>query len=428
MMATTELHKIPDTIQSRSQVFELKTIGAKQIADQLRAIAAAEGITIDERRADARRTGGRGQHARRAERLRPGDRVRRHDHHGRRRDDGAGAGGRDLLFDIAEAVAQEDAAAGFALAGQAVESGHDLRSVIRELARLTRDLVLVSVDPSRATDPEIAAEGERERIVALAARFSHEDLMRAFDLLTKADFDIRGSAHPRYHLEMALLRWIHLRKLVPLSDLIQGIDSGAPAAPRGGGSPSAPPRPASVTPAARPGPASRPPLPAPPSRSAAGPAIAAPAPPPAAAASRTAAPADAANAEPVAPGKLKEAFLEEVRRVKKFFHGTVVAQAQKIELEADRVVFTFGPHHRHLRAQFEQNRTLLEDTASRLAGRRMAVVAVEGVAAAPARPDAPRAEQAPDRQAALKQQALEDSGVQAMLDVFAAEIKDVEER
>jgi DNA polymerase-3 subunit gamma/tau len=48
MMATTEIDKVPQTIQSRSQVFELKTIGVKQIADQLRAIADAEGIAIDE--------------------------------------------------------------------------------------------------------------------------------------------------------------------------------------------------------------------------------------------------------------------------------------------------------------------------------------------------------------------------------------------
>ena len=52
--------------------------------------------------------------------------------------------------------------------------------------------------------------------------------MRAFDLLAKAEADIRGSAQPRYHLEMALLRWIHLRKLVPISDLIQGLESAAP--------------------------------------------------------------------------------------------------------------------------------------------------------------------------------------------------------
>src|SRR5262245_39839188 len=48
MMATTELHKIPDTILSRSQVFEFKTISTKAIIEQLRKIAKAEGLNIDE--------------------------------------------------------------------------------------------------------------------------------------------------------------------------------------------------------------------------------------------------------------------------------------------------------------------------------------------------------------------------------------------
>ena len=47
MMATTELEKVPPTIQSRSQVFELKTIGVKPIADQLQKIADAEHIQLD---------------------------------------------------------------------------------------------------------------------------------------------------------------------------------------------------------------------------------------------------------------------------------------------------------------------------------------------------------------------------------------------
>ena len=102
-----------------------------------------------------------------------------------------------------------------------------MRHVIRELARLTRDLLLVGLDPSRLEDPEIAAESERDRIRALAALFSSEDLMRAFDVLTKADYDIRGSTQPRYHLELALLRWIHLRRLVPLTDIIQGLEKGS---------------------------------------------------------------------------------------------------------------------------------------------------------------------------------------------------------
>src|SRR5206468_133059 len=46
MMATTELGKIPETVLSRSQVYEFRTISAKQIADQLRTIVDAEGITV----------------------------------------------------------------------------------------------------------------------------------------------------------------------------------------------------------------------------------------------------------------------------------------------------------------------------------------------------------------------------------------------
>src|SRR5438045_616640 len=48
MMATTELSKIPETVLSRSQVFEFKTISARQIADQLRKIADAEKMTVSD--------------------------------------------------------------------------------------------------------------------------------------------------------------------------------------------------------------------------------------------------------------------------------------------------------------------------------------------------------------------------------------------
>ncbi len=150
---------------------------------------------------------------------------------------------------------------------------------------------------------------------------------------------------------------------------------------------------------------------------------------------------EAGSAQPSAvgtPAQLKEAFLDEVRRAKKFFYGTVVAQAQRIDLTPDAVTFVFAPQHRALRVQLEQSRPWLEETASRLAGRKMTVGAADGppsspASAAPARP-AGRGETPPagnpdgaDRSQELKDRALADNGVQAMLDVFAAEIKDVEE-
>ena len=72
--------------------------------------------------------------------------------------------------------------------------------------------------------------------------------MRAFDVLAKGESEIRNSMQPRFHLEMTLLRWIHLRKLVPLSDLIDGLEKGAPApraaAPVRAAAPPRPPAPA----------------------------------------------------------------------------------------------------------------------------------------------------------------------------------------
>ena len=76
--------------------------------------------------------------------------------------------------------------------------------------------------------------------------------MRAFDVLTKAEFDIRASMQPRYHLEMALLRWIHLRKLVPLTDLIEQMRE------RQRGAASASRQPAAPASAGRPAPTDRP--------------------------------------------------------------------------------------------------------------------------------------------------------------------------
>ena len=417
MMATTEIEKVPATIQSRSQVFELKTIGLKQIAGQLRKIADAEQIEVDDASLMlvARAGDGSMRDAQSAF-----DQVIAFAGRSITEDDVSTVLGlvrRDLLIEIGDAVAREDGAAVFELAGRAVESGYDLRLVVRELSRLLRDLLVIGVDPSRVTDPEIAAESERERLQSLAGRFSAEDLMRGFDVLTKAEVDIRGSMQPRYQLEMALLRLIHLRKLVPLSDLIDGLEKGGA------------PRPAASAPAPRPSPP--PPAPKPPSTTAATvravenrPRPEAPAP---GNGSTTAAPSQA-----LAGPALKDAFLAEIQKLKKFFYGTVVAQAH-IEFEHDRVVFRFGPQHRALRQQLDQMRAWLEEVATRLAGHRMAVVGADaGAAASGKAAQAGRATEAPkepdDRQAVLKQQALSDSGVQAMLDVFAAEIKEVEER
>ena len=128
----------------------------------------------------------------------------------------------------------------------------------------------------------------------------------------------------------------------------------------------------------------------------------------------------------------RSAFLDEIKRSKIFFYNTVVAQAQKIDFGPDRVTFTFLPAHRTLREQLEQNRQWLESVAGVVSGRRMPVMAAQQDAPAEARPAAgdSGAGDAAVKSGGpvdLKASVMSDAAVQAMLDVFPAEIEDVEE-
>ena len=414
MMATTELDKIPETVLSRAQVYEFRTISTKAIAAQLRKIVDAEAIDVSDDSLQLIARDAEGSMRDAQSKL---DQVIAFTGSTIGPEDVAtvlGLVGRDLLFDAVQAVADENAAAAFALAARAVELGYDLRAVCRELSRLVRDLLVVSVDASRVNDSEIAGESERERITMLAARFSREDLLRAFDVLTKAEAEMRTAAQPRYHLEMALLRWIYLRKLTPIEDLIAGGGNevgGRAAAPGSTQSRAAAPPPR----------ASAPPPPREPVASVArDPSV-----PRDPSVSREASVSRAATVP--SDRSVKDAFLAEIRKQKVVFYQTVVAQAQKIEVDGDKIRFTFSAPQRTLREMFEQNRVWLESVAQQATGRRLSVTAVqtENGAAPPA--EAPAAQKNVDRKTTLREQALADAGVQAMLEVFPAEIRDVEE-
>ena len=488
IMATTLIDKIPDTILSRSQVFEFRTIGTTAVAEQLRVITTAEGVVIDE--------AGLALIARSAEgsmrdALSALDQVIAFAGESVTAEDVStvlGLVGRDAVFDMAETVADETAPRVFELAGRFMEVGYDLRSVCRELSRLVRDLLVLKVDPGRITDPEIATDTERERLEALAARFSREDLLRGFEVLSRAEFEIRGAPQPRYNFEVAMLRWMHLRKLVPLAELIDGLAQprAEPPGAGQGGSPRAERSPTSSR--AQPPSAQQPTRRSDPPRAAAGSRRVQPPDKPATVPSqrvreprtrdtRPAAPKPGAAGSPADP---KAAFLAELKRTKKFFYGTVVAQAQRVEIDDRRITFTFTEMQRTLAQQVESGRSWLEAMATRTIGRKMKVGARKVAESGPAKtessepgapaavrqpaletlppvespPDAepplpaepppdlnlspdhpagPAAEPAQPKQsqdgppADLLSQAMGDPAVQTMLEVFPAEIKDVEE-
>jgi hypothetical protein len=105
----------------------------------------------------------------------------------------------------------------------------------------------------------------------------------------------------------------------------------------------------------------------------------------------------------------------------------VVATAFKIEVIGDRVAFTFLPIHRMHGEKVEEGRAWLEKLASAVTGRKMTVSAAQAEQnQAPASAASP-AMAAPAAPVDLKTSVMSDAAVQAMLDVFPAEIEDVEE-
>jgi DNA polymerase-3 subunit gamma/tau len=360
-MATTELHKIPDTVLSRSQVYEFRTIPARTVADRLRHIATAESITIPD---DALMMLARAGEGSMRDSLSAFDQVLAFAGEQVTTDDVAAVLGliaRDLVLEMLEAVVAEDAPAAFTLTESAITRGYDLRLLCRELSRAMRDLLILSVDPARASDPDIAGEADRDRLVALVPQWSREDLLRGFDLLTRAEQEIRQSEQPRFSMEMALLRLMHLRKLVPLSDLLAGgrLPQATPRAAIAGAAPasvagSGPSRMASTRAAA-------------PSTRAAQPASS-----PAASAS---VPASAPSVS-VGADQYRDALLAEIKGAKPIFYNLVVAQAFRIDATAEGVTFTFQPNQKVPRQQAEDNRGWLQDLIERLTGRRLPVTVV----------------------------------------------------
>ena len=389
-------HAVPATIQSRSQVFELRTLPFASIRDQLAAVTRQEGVAIDEA---ALALVARSAEGSMRDALSSLDQVLAFTTDqvtAAHVSTVLGVIGRDLQLDVLETIAREDAAGVFGLAGTIVESGFDLRIVCRELARLVRDLLVVRIDPTRLADPDIAAEGERNRLQALAALFSREDLLRSFDLLSRAEFEIRGSSQPRHHFEMSLVKWIHLRKMTELTDLLESARgltlTDRPAPTRG--------------PALAPPPPVRPAKPAPPA-----PAQTRPAVPPT--------PSIGAGS----PAEIKSALLAAIRETNRTVFGMVVQQAIDITVEGNTVVFTFSTAHRSSRLELERRRPWLEELARTAAGRPMTVTARE-VAPPPASPEASAAA---GRQQELRDKAKTNPGVQAILEVFGGEVEDVEE-
>ena len=248
IMATTEAHKVPDTILSRCQQFEFRTIATSKIAERLRLIADAEKITISD---DALREIARAGEGSMRDAQSAFDQVISFSDNSISVEDvetALGVAGAEIRARVMRSIAESAPAEVLAVVDDLVMRGHELRNFCRDLLAHLRDLLVVKVAGETA-ELSGASESERRELAREAEPFSESDLVRFFHSLTETEKALRESAHPRYQLEIGLVKLIEMRRLVPLSQIVERLAAledalrtgKAPAGPPG---PIAPPVPA----------------------------------------------------------------------------------------------------------------------------------------------------------------------------------------
>lgn len=223
ILATTELHKVPDTILSRCQQFEFRQIAAEKIFHRLHEIAGHEGVQISDAalREIARAGAGSLRDAQSAF-----DQVIAFSGAEITEEDvtaSLGLVSAATLGNIVEAIANRDTSVMINLIEEISGRGYDLRNFARELMAYLRHLLVVK---SGITSSEVLglADLEIDRLKQLASHFSEEDLVRCFHLLAETEKAIKDSPHPRFQLEIGLVKLTHAIRLRTLDELIGRLD------------------------------------------------------------------------------------------------------------------------------------------------------------------------------------------------------------
>src|SRR2546426_5938980 len=221
MMATTEEHKVPETITSRCQLFEFRTIATAKIAERLRVIADAEKISISDEaiREIARAGDGSMRDAQSAfDQVISfaGEQIKTEDV-----EQALGIAGADVLARVISGIAENKPAEALAIVDDLVMRGHNLRNFCRDVLGHLRDLLVVKVsgDPKLLDSSAVAAAALEQQ----ASLFSQSDLVRFFHSLAETESCLKDAANPRYQVEVGLVKLMEMRRLAPLADLVGRI-------------------------------------------------------------------------------------------------------------------------------------------------------------------------------------------------------------
>ncbi len=204
VLATTEPQKMPATIVGRTQRFDFRRFSLETLAQQLKAIAGAEGVDLTDSAARMIARAAEGSSR---------DAISILDQAGvlggETVDDAAvttllGAPRAEVQHELADAVAVGDAKAAFELIDRLVQDGRDLRTVTAEALGHFRNLLIVKTAPGQGDLLDVPSDAY-ELLRIQAEKFTPGELSRVIGQLLAAQNDMRWTTSPRISLELALV-------------------------------------------------------------------------------------------------------------------------------------------------------------------------------------------------------------------------------
>ncbi|MFT3695214.1 MAG: DNA polymerase III subunit gamma/tau [Kofleriaceae bacterium] len=223
VLATTEPHKLPNTILSRCQRYDFKLVPASRLAQHLTAIFKKEGLAIEPGAISllVRESGGSVRDALSlCDQIISyvGDATITEKHVA----EVLGVADRTLTRTLVTSLASGDAGGALAAVESAIERGVDEVQLARAIVRYLRDLSVLQVAPDR--DGLIdASDEERAELAAEAKQLDRSRVTQMFDRMLRCCDELGKTLQPRLVLDCALIDVATIEPLIPLGDLLERL-------------------------------------------------------------------------------------------------------------------------------------------------------------------------------------------------------------
>jgi DNA polymerase-3 subunit gamma/tau len=237
ILATTEPHRLPETILSRCQRFDFRRISLKEIVQRLGDISVREGLKISQdaliavaREADGSMRDAQSLLEQVLSCFGPEQQAPEVDE--TLLQQLLGLPERRMLFNISESVIAGDGKRCLELVAQAAEQGRDLTRLSKDLVEHFRNLMVARLCGQKK--PKDLADEERAELLDLpdqeiielgsqAANVSIDTLLDFLDLMAAGEEEVARAGNPRFILETLLVRLAMLPKSLPVTQLIDRL-------------------------------------------------------------------------------------------------------------------------------------------------------------------------------------------------------------